>query len=208
VIHLRIFAFSSVILLASLLFSITVAIIVVVILSLNTAALGQTSSSPSSSSVNRIQTWTDKLNNLKIQFTFSPENPAIDTPTELKFNVLNLQTGSNLKDLSARIAVLTNSGGQQRSFKFTNISAADGNFSVKYLFPDSGSYQVISKIDSNDSSTLASFNVFVPLQPLGTINVSNLNPLILPALLAGVIGTIAIVTLVWISKKKVKKYNM
>lgn len=195
-IHLRIFAFSSVILLASLLFSIVVAIIVVDILSLNTAALGQTSS-PSYAPVNRTQTWTDKLNNLKIQFTYSPENPAIDTPTELKFNVLNLQTGSNLKDLSARIVVLTNSGGQQRSFKFTNISAADGNFSVKYLFPDSGSYQVIPRIDSKDSSTLASFNVFVPLQPLGTINVSNLNPLILPALLVGVIGTIVIVTWLW-----------
>jgi hypothetical protein len=194
VIHLRIFAFSSVILLASLLFSIMVEIIVVVILSLNTAALGQTSSS---APVNRTQTWLDKLNNLKIQFTYSPENPAIDTPTELKFNVLNLQTGSNLKDLSARIVVLTNSGGQQRSFKFTNMSAADGNFSVKYLFPDSGSYQVIPRIDTKDSSTLASFNVFVPFQPLGTINVSNLNPLILPALLVGVIGTIVIVTLVW-----------
>lgn len=206
-IHLRIFAFSSVILLASLLFSIVVAIIVVDILSLNTAALGQTSS-PSSAPVNRTQTWLDKLNNLKIQFTYSPENPAIDTPTELKFNVLNLQTGSNLKDLSARIVVLTNSGGQQRSFKFTNISAADGNFSVKYLFPDSGSYQVIPRIDSKDSSTLASFNVFVPLQPLGTINVSNLNPLILPALLVGVIGTIVIVTLIWKSRKREKKYNL
>lgn len=200
--HLRIFAFSSAILLASLLFSIIVAIIVVVILSLNTAALGQTS--PSSSSDNRTQTWTDKLNNLKVQFTYSPDNPAIDTPTELNFNVLNLQTGSHLKDLSARIVVLTNSGGQQRSFKFTNISAADGNFSVKYLFPDSGSYQVISKIDSKDSSNLASFNVFVPFQPLGTVNVSNLNTLILPALLVGVIGTIVIVTLVWKSKKKEK----
>ena len=201
--HLRIFAFSSAILLASLLFSIIVAIIVVVvILSLNTAVLGQTSSS--SSSVNRTQTWTDKLNNLKVQFTYSPDNPAIDTPTELNFNVLNLQTGSHLKDLSARIVVLTNSGGQQRSFKFTNISAADGNFSVKYLFPDSGSYQVISKIDSKDSSNLASFNVFVPFQPLGTVNVSNLNPLILPALLVGVIGTIVVVTLIWKSKKKEK----
>jgi hypothetical protein len=202
--HLRIFAFSSAILLASLLFSIIVAIIVVVILSLNTAALGQTSPSSPSSSVNRTQTWTDKLNNLKVQFTYSPENPAIDTPTELKFNVLNLQTGSHLKDLSARIVVLTNSGGQQRSFKFTNISAADGNFSVKYLFPDSGSYQVISKIDSKDSSNLASFNVFVPFQPLGTVNVSNLNTLILPALLVGVIGTIVVVTLIWKSKKKEK----
>jgi hypothetical protein len=199
--HLRIFAFSSVILLVSLLFSIMLAIIVVVILSLNTAVLGQTSSS---SSVNRTQTWTDKLNNLKVQFTYSPDNPAIDTPTELNFNVLNLQTGSHLKDLSARIVVLTNSGGQQRSFKFTNISAADGNFSVKYLFPDSGSYQVISKIDSKDSSNLASFNVFVPFQPLGTVNVSNLNTLILPALLVGVIGTIVVVTLIWKSKKKEK----
>jgi hypothetical protein len=200
--HLRIFAFSSAILLASLLFSIMMAIIVVVILSLNTVVLGQTSSS--SSSVNRTQTWTDKLNNLKVQFTYSPDNPAIDTPTKLNFNVLNLQTDSHLKDLFARIVVLTNSGGQQRSFKFTNISAADGNFSVKYLFPDSGSYQVISKIDSKDSTTLASFNVFVPFQPLGTINVSNLNPLILPALLAGVIGTIVVVTLIWKSKKKEK----
>jgi hypothetical protein len=196
--HLRIFAFSSAILLASLLFSVMIEIIVVVILSLNTAALGQTSSSSSSSSsVSRTQTWIDKLNNLKIQFRYLPENPAIDTPTELKFNVLNLQTGSHLKDLSARIVVLTNSGGQQRSFKFTNISAADGNFSVKYLFPDSGSYQVLSKIDSKDSSTLSSFNVIVPFQPLGTINVSNLNPLILPASLAGIIGTIVIVTWLW-----------
>jgi hypothetical protein len=204
--HLRIFAFSSVILLVSLLFSIMIAIIVVVvILSLNTAVLGQTSpSSLPSSSVNRTQTWTDKLNNLKVQFTYSPDNPAIDAPTELKFNVLNLQTDSHLKDLSARIVVLTNSGGQQRSFKFTNISAADGNFSVKYLFPDSGSYQVISKIDSKDSSNLASFNVFVPFQPLGTVNVSNLNTLILPALLVGVIGTIVVVTLIWKSKKKEK----
>lgn len=203
-IHLRIFAFSSVILLASLLFSIVVAIIVVVIiLSLNTAALGQTaSSSPSSAPVNRTQTWLDKLNNLKIQFTYSPENPPIDTPTELKFNVLNLQIGSNLKDLSARIVVLTNSGGQQRSFKFTNISAADGNFSVKYLFPDSGSYQVISKIDSKDSSALASFNVFVPSVPLGTVNVvGNLNPIVLPAI-AGIIAATVGVALIWKRKKK------
>jgi len=173
--------------------------IITVTLSPNINALGQSSSSTSNTinTTTTQQTWIDKLNNLKIQFRYLPENPAIDTPTELKFNVLNLQTGSHLKDLSARIVVLTNSGGQQRSFKFTNISAADGNFSVKYLFPDSGSYQVLSKIDSKNSSTLSSFNVIVPFQPLGTINVSNLNPLILPASLAGIIGTIVIVTWLW-----------
>jgi hypothetical protein len=53
----------------------------------------------------------DKLNNLKIQFTYLPEKPIIDTPTELKFNVQNLQSGSQMKDLSARVVVLTNTGG-------------------------------------------------------------------------------------------------
>ena len=66
----------------------------------------------SSSSVNtKQQTWMDKLNNLKIQFTYLPEKPIIDTPTELKFNVQNLQSGSQMKDLSARVVVLTNTGG-------------------------------------------------------------------------------------------------
>jgi hypothetical protein len=97
---------------------------------------------------NGIQIWTDKLDNIKIQFTNNPEKPIVDQPTELKFSVQNLQTGTNLKNILARIVVLTNSSGQLRSFKFTNIAAPDGIFSVKYLFPDSGLYQVITKIDS------------------------------------------------------------
>ena len=178
-------------------------VVLIIILSLNNAALGQSSSSSSSSSLNTTQQrWIDKLNNLKIQFTYLPEKPVIDTPTELRFNVQNLESGSQMKDLSARVVVLTNTGGQQRSFKFTNISAPNGNFSVKYLFPDSGSYQVISKMDLKDSSTLASFNVFVPLAPLGTLNVGNLNPMILPAIVAGVIGAIAVVILIWKGKRK------
>jgi len=88
---------SSVNLFPSLLFLIILTItVIVVILSLNTDALGQTSSS----SVNTTQqTWIDKLNNLKIQFGYLPEKPVIDTPTELKFSVQNLQTGKQLNDL-------------------------------------------------------------------------------------------------------------
>ena len=37
--------------------------------------------------VNKTQIWLDKLNNIKIEFTHSPENPITDTPTELKFDV-------------------------------------------------------------------------------------------------------------------------
>jgi hypothetical protein len=180
--------------------------ITIVVLSLNTGALGQNSSSSTSSSSSNAttteQTWIDKLNNLKIQFGYLPAKPIIDAPTQLKFSVQNLQTGEQLKNLSARAVVLNNVGGQQRSFKFTNITAApDGTYSVKYLFPDSGLYQVITKIGSNDFTSLASFNVSVPFAPLGTVNVDNLNPLTLPAI-AGIIAATAGVALIWKIKKR------
>jgi hypothetical protein len=200
---------SSAILFASLLFLIILTNTpIVVILSLDTNALGQTfpspSSSSSSSSINTTQqTWIDKLNNLKIQFGYSPELPIIDAPTELKFSVQNLQTGEQLNNLSARVVVLSNTGGgQQRSFKFTNITAApDGAFSVKYLFPDSGLYNVITKIDSKDFTSLASFNVFVPFSQPSTVNVGNLNPIVLPAI-GGIIAATVGAALIW---KKIKK---
>ncbi|MGB8938126.1 MAG: hypothetical protein WCC17_23795, partial [Candidatus Nitrosopolaris sp.] len=33
------------------------------------------------SSGNKTQVWTDRENNMKILFTYSPENPVINTPT-------------------------------------------------------------------------------------------------------------------------------
>jgi hypothetical protein len=171
-------------------------------------AYGQTSSPPSniSGDANRIQTWVDKLNNIKIQFTYSPTQPIVDKPTELKFNVQNLQTGSPLKDLIGRVVILTNSSGQERAFKFANIRAPDGNFSVKYLFPDSGLYQVICKIDSKNSSALAlaSFKVNVPLQPFGTVDLNSVNPFVFPALIVGVIGAVALLSFVVIIRKQKK----
>jgi hypothetical protein len=110
-----------------------------------------------------VQTWVDKLNNLKIDFTYLPEKPIIDAPTELKFVVMNPQTNSHLTGLTARVVVFTNSSGQERSFKFTNITSADGSYFVKYLFPDTGLYEVITTINSKSFATVAAFNVFVPL---------------------------------------------
>ena len=45
--------------------------------------------------------WTDPENDVKILFTYSPKNPAIDTPSELKFRGSNLLTGQHLKNLAA-----------------------------------------------------------------------------------------------------------
>jgi hypothetical protein len=61
----------------------------------------------------------------------------------------------------------------QRLFKFENITVADGDFSVKYIFPDDGTHQVITRISKETSVlTLATFNVLVPHQSSPSI----LNP--------------------------------
>lgn len=164
----------------------------------NSSALGQTIAG------NGTQLWTDKENNVKVQFTYSPQTPIIDKPTQLKFSIQNLQTGTPLKNLIARVVIVTNSSGQERSFKFTNITAPNGSFSLNYLFPDTGVYQVISRTYSKDAPTLASFKVLVPFQPLGVIDTNNINPLILTAGLVGIAGAIAVVTFFVIMRKRTK----
>ncbi len=109
------------------------------------------------------QVWTDRENNMQILFTYSPGNPVINTPTNLKFSVDNLLTGNHLKNLLATVVIINNNGGV---FKFKNIIAPNGNFSVDYSFPELGIYQVITRIDSTNSSllALASFKVIVALE--------------------------------------------
>lgn len=176
----------------------SIIIVAAVTLYSNSSALGQTIAG------NGTQLWTDKENNVKVQFTYSPQTPIIDKPTQLKFSIQNLQTGTPLKNLIARVVIVTNSSGQERSFKFTNITAPNGSFSVNYLFPDTGVYQVISRTYSKDAPTLASFKVLVPFQPLGVINTNNINPLILTAGLVGIAGAIAVVTFFVIMRKRTK----
>ena len=108
----------------------------------------------------KIQEWIDKSKNIRIQFAYSPEKPIIDSFTELNFSVQDLETGEHIKDFDAR-AVVTNG---QRLFKFENITVADGDFSVKYLFPDDGTHQILTRINTNNTILLASFSVFVPHQ--------------------------------------------
>jgi hypothetical protein len=108
----------------------------------------------------KVQEWIDKSKNIKIQLAYSPEKPIIDTFTELKFSVQDLETGEHIKNFDARV-VVTNG---QRLFKFENITVADGDFSVKYLFPDDGTHQVLTRINTHHSILLSSFSVFVPHQ--------------------------------------------
>lgn len=107
--------------------------------------------------------WTDKLSNVKIVFTQMPEKPLVNSPTKLQFIIQNLQTGANVKNITAVVTITS----ANTFFKFNKITAADGEFSLKYIFPNPDKYQVIAKIDSkNYALALTSFNVSVPVPPL------------------------------------------
>jgi hypothetical protein len=87
---------------------------------------------------NTAQTWTNPKDNIRIQFDYFPEKPIIDTFTSLNFSVQDLKTGEHIRDFIARV-VVTNG---QRLFKFENISVADGDFGVKYIFPYEGTHHI------------------------------------------------------------------
>jgi hypothetical protein len=121
---------------------------------------------------NKTQLWMDKENNIKIIFTYNPESPIVGKPTKLLLSVQDLHTGNKIKEgLHVRI-IITNG---PKILKIINAALGKGNFSINYGFPDSGSYQVISKIDSKNLAELASFNVFVPPLALSSTSKSFVN---------------------------------
>jgi hypothetical protein len=162
------------------------------------------------SNISRIQGWTDSQNMVRIQFMYEPEKPIIDTFTELKFSVENLTTGDHISDTKDAVARVVVTNGQ-RLFNFENISVgSDGHFSVKYLFPDDGTHQAILRLDTKDSSTASSFNVFVPHQappnildpfPSSPTDGSNNQQITMTVLLIGIIGGIAAVTIFLMKRK-------
>ena len=106
---------------------------------------------------NVTQVWKDRLNNVKIQFSNLPEKPTIEDLIQLQFSVQNLQTGDHLKNFIAKVIVINDP-----IYRFDNIIVADGDFSIRCPYLDSGMHQVIVKVDSKDYSVaLISFNVFV-----------------------------------------------
>jgi hypothetical protein len=163
------------------------------------------------SNTSRIQEWTDSYNGISTQFVYEPEKPIIDTFTELKFSIQNTTTGDHISDNEDAIARVVVTNGQ-RLFKFENISVGNnGHFSVKYIFPDDGTHQVITRLDTNDSSTASSFNVFVPHQappsilnpfPSSPTTASDNNQQIaVTAILIGIISSVAVATIFLIKRK-------
>ncbi len=135
---------------------------------------------------NNTQIWNNTEDNIRIEFGYLPEEPIIDTFTNLAFSVTNLRTGDHSAEGMAQVTV-TNG---QRLFKFNNVSIQNGDFSVDYLFPDDGTHQVLLRLDKNDSINLASFQVFVPHQTPPDLN--NTQNVIIALALFGAVGLITI----------------
>jgi hypothetical protein len=136
--------------------------------------LGQLSPNIASAQLgtNGTKTWLDRDQNIKIVLSMIPLQPTIGTPCLLRFTVQNLETGKPLTNILASVVILGVNRSQETTFRLTNISAPDGNFSTNVIFRDIGSYQVITRIMSqaHNVAALASFIVIVPL-PLFTLNV-------------------------------------
>jgi hypothetical protein len=131
--------------------------------------------------------------NLEIEFRYEPEEPIIDTFTNLEFSVTDWRTGENIKDFVALVTITKG----ERLFKFQNIIVPNGDFSVDYLFPEDRTHQVLLRIDRNDSINVASFKVFVPHQSPPSI-LDNQGNLVIGL---GMLAAVEIITIVILKKR-------
>jgi hypothetical protein len=144
------------------------------------------------------QMWVDKTSGIGINFAYSPAKPVVDSPTELRFIVHDLKSGIKLKDLVAHVSITSNSSGQERTFKFSNITAPNGDFLLKYIFPDYGTYQVIASVRPNASAVaLASFPI--------TIRVPTASTFTSPAMPVGIVIIIVGIVALTVVIIKIKK---
>jgi hypothetical protein len=150
-----------------------------------------------------VQEWKDQRNNIKIQFSYSPDNPLVYTMTDLKFSIQDLNTGNHMKDL---ISSLTITKDDKIFFKFDDVAIQNGDLSLRVQFSEDGNYRAISQVSTTDNAAvaLASFNILVPLQPLGKFSADSLSSSLFPAGLVAISLSILVIAFIIVSRKKEK----
>jgi hypothetical protein len=150
-----------------------------------------------------IQEWRNAQDSVKIQFSYIPEKPLVYAETDLIFSIQDLTTGNHIKDLIASITITKNG---KILFKFNDVEIPNGDFSLKVGFLEDGNYQVISQISSTDNIAvaLASFDIHVPLQPLGKFNADSLVSLLIPAGLVTIGLSAIVIALILILRRREK----
>jgi hypothetical protein len=150
-----------------------------------------------------VQEWKNTQDNVKIQFSYIPEKPLVFTETDLIFSIQDPTTGNHIEDLIASIAIIKN---DRVSFKFDDIGIQNGDLSLKVRFLEDGYFHVISQIRSKDNIglALASFDIYVPLQPFGKFNVDSLVSSLIPAALVAISLSAVVIALILILRKRGK----
>jgi hypothetical protein len=150
-----------------------------------------------------IQEWNNTQDSVKIQFSYIQEKPLVYTETDLIFSIQDLTTGNHIKDLIASITITKN---DRIFFKFNDVEIPNGDFSLKVRFLEDGNYQVISQISSTDNIAvaLASFDILVPLQPLGKFNADSLVSSLIPAGSVAIGLSAIVIALILILRKREK----
>jgi hypothetical protein len=140
-----------------------------------------------------VQEWMNTQDNVRIQFSYIPKKPLIYTETDLIFSIQDPTTGNHIEDLITSIAITKN---DKIFFKFNDVDIHNGDLSLKVRFEEDGNYQVISRIRSTDNIAiaLASFNIYVPLQPFGKFNIDSLVSSLIPAALVATSLTAIMIT--------------
>jgi hypothetical protein len=90
-------------------------------------------------SSNIIQTLIDRQNNLKIQFSYLPEQPTMDDLIQLQFSIQNLQTGNHLKNLIAKPTLINTRAAhisirEEISMRFRYIAHISIQYGTSSLF--------------------------------------------------------------------------
>jgi hypothetical protein len=154
--------------------------------------------------VAQVQEWKNTQDNVRIQFSYIPERPLVYTETELIFSVQDFTTGNHIKDLIASITITKN---DKIFFKFNDIGIQNGDLTLKVRFVEDGNYQVINQISSTNNNialALASFNIYIPLQPAGRFNVDSLSSSLIPAGLVAIGLSAIMAVLILILRKRGK----
>jgi hypothetical protein len=157
-------------------------------------AFAQNNGNSGKANLNNVsQMWVDKTSGIGINFAYSPAKPVVDSPTELRFIVHDLKRGIKFRDLVAHVSITSNSSVQERTFKFSNITAPNGEFLLKYIFPDYGTYQVIASVRPNASAVaLASFPITIPVPTASTFT-SPTMPIGIVIIIVGIVALTVVI---------------
>ena len=151
-----------------------------------------------------IQEWRNVQESVKIQFSSSPKKPLVYTDTDLRFSIQELTNGNHIKDLIASITITKN---DKIFFKFNEVDIPNGDLSLKVRFLEDGNYQVISQMRSTDniSLALASFDILVPLQPIGKFDINSLISSLIPAGSVAIGLSAIVIALIIVLKRREKE---